>query len=78
MKAESVLHNGDMDISIKLDGQTGKALAVNATLPGKLDKDATLKECIRTAVSGVQFPTWDGAPVVVDFITEVDAGYMDE
>ncbi|MCB9719090.1 MAG: hypothetical protein H6712_34915 [Myxococcales bacterium] len=78
MAAESVLHDGMMDISIKLDGPKGKAMAVNASLPGKLDKDSTLKDCIRDAVGGVQFPSYDGPPVVVDFHTEVDAGYMDE
>lgn len=78
MDAESVLHDGNMDISVKLDGKAGKAMAVNATLPDKLDKDAKLKDCIRNAVAQVQFPSYDGPPVVVDFYTEVDAGFMDE
>ncbi len=69
---------GDVDIAVKLEPKTGKAAAVNATLPGKYDKDAKLKECIRTAVAGVQFPQYDGPPVVVDFYTELDAGFMEE
>lgn len=78
MSPESVLHDGMMDISIKLDGPKGKAMAVNATLPGKLDKDSALKDCIRDAVAEVTFPSYDGPPVVVDFYTEVDAGFMEE
>ncbi len=65
---------GDMDIAVKLDPLKGKANAVNATLPGRYDKDAKLKECIRGAVAGVQFPSYDGPPVVVEFSTELDAG----
>lgn len=78
MDPESVLHDGMMDISIKLDGPKGKAMAVNATLPGKLDKDSKLKDCIRNAVAEVQFPSYNGPPVVVDFYTEVDAGTMED
>lgn len=69
---------GSMDIAVKLEPRSGKAAAVNATLPGKLDQDATLKDCIRAAVATVQFPKYDGPPVVVEFYTEVDAGMMDE
>ncbi len=76
IKADAVLHDGMMDIAIKLDGPKGKATAVNATLPGKFDKDEKLKECIRSAVADVQFPQYDGPPVVVDFHMELDAGYM--
>lgn len=78
MKPEKVLHNGHMDISVKIDGKSGKASGVNATLPGKHDKDDKLKSCIRNAVAGVQFPSYDGPPVVVEFYTELDAGYMEE
>lgn len=69
---------GSMDIAVKLEPKTGKAAAVNATLPGKLDADTKLKECIRGAVATVQFPKYDGPPVVVEFYTEVDAGTMEE
>ncbi len=70
--------DGDMDISVKLEPKSGKAAAVNATLPGKHNKDGALKKCIRQVVAEVQFPQYDGPPVVVDFYTELDAGFMDE
>ncbi len=76
--AGAVLHDGMMDISVKLAPKTGKALAVNATLPGKLASDKTLQSCIREAVATVAFPKYNGPPLVVEFSTEVDAGYMDE
>ncbi|MEM7153966.1 MAG: hypothetical protein AAF799_14040 [Myxococcota bacterium] len=78
MQPESVLHDGMMDFAVKLEGKSGKAAAVNATLPGKLDNDGKLKDCVRNAVAGVQFPSYDGPPVVVEFSTEVDPGYMEE
>ncbi|MCA9708823.1 MAG: hypothetical protein KDK70_23460 [Myxococcales bacterium] len=77
MPSDQVL-GGDMDIAVKLEPKTGKALGVNATLPGKLDKDAPLKDCIREAVATVHFPKYDGPPVVVEFHTEVDAGTMED
>lgn len=68
---------GDVDVAVKLEPKTGKASAVNATL-SKYDKDVALKDCIREAVAGVQFPQYDGPPVVVEFSTELDAGTMEE
>lgn len=77
MKPHKTL-KGDIDIEVKVEGPTGKALGVNATLPGKHDKDDALKECIREAVASVQFPSYDGPPTVITFSTELDAGYMEE
>ncbi|MCX4245060.1 hypothetical protein [Paraliomyxa miuraensis] len=66
---------GDVDLAVKLEPKTGKAAAVNATLSaGKLDKDTVLKDCIREAVATVQFPKYDGPPVVVELSTQLDAG----
>jgi hypothetical protein len=69
---------GDLDIAVKLEPLTGKASAVNATLPGKYDKDSGLKDCIRNAVAQVDFPKYDGPPVTVEFYTQLDAGSMEE
>jgi hypothetical protein len=69
---------GDLDIAVQLDPKTGKAAAVNATLPGKYDNDTTFKDCIRNAVAQVEFPTYDGQPVTVEFYTQLDAGSMEE
>lgn len=76
MAPEKILA-GDVDVAVKLEPKTGKPSAVNATL-SKHDKDTILKECIREAVAGVQFPSYDGPPVVVEFYTELDAGTLEE
>jgi hypothetical protein len=68
---------GDLDLQVKLD-PSGKALAVNATLPGKYAKDSTLESCIRDAVGAVQFPPYDGPPVVAEFYTQLDGGTIEE
>lgn len=69
---------GDLDLQVKLEPKTGKAMAVNATLPAKYAKDKTLDQCIRDAVGGVEFPKYDGPPVVAEFYTQLDAGMMEE
>jgi hypothetical protein len=69
---------GDLDFAVRLEPKTGKAAAVNATLPGKYAKDSTLTDCLRDAVAGVQFPQYDGPPVVVEFYTQLDGGTIDE
>ncbi len=69
---------GDLDVTVKLEPKTGKAAAVNATLSSKYDSDTKLKDCIRNAVAEVQFPQYDGPPVVVEFYTQLDAGTMEE
>lgn len=76
MSTEKVL-KGDVDVAVKLEPKTGKAAAVNASI-SKQKKDKKLKDCIRTAVASVQFPQYDGPPVVVEFSTELDAGSMEE
>lgn len=69
---------GDLDLQVKLEPKTGKAMAVNATLPAKYAKDETLDQCIRDAVGGVEFPKYDGPPVVAEFYTQLDAGTIEE
>ncbi len=69
---------GDLDIQVKLEPKTGKAMAVNATLPGKYAKDTELSDCIRDAVAQVDFPRYDGPPVTAEMYTQLDAGTADE
>jgi hypothetical protein len=69
---------GDLDLQVKLEPNTGGVLAVNATLPGKYAKDKVLDQCIRDAVGEVEFPKYDGPPVVAEFYTQLDAGSMEE
>lgn len=66
---------GDLDLQVRLE-PTGKAVGVNTTLPGAWSKDEALQSCIRDAVAGVQFPPYDGPPVVAEFYTQLDAGTM--
>lgn len=68
---------GDLDLQVKLD-PSGKATGVNTTLPAKWAKDEALQSCIRDAVAGVQFPQYDGPPVVAEFYTQLDAGMTEE
>jgi len=68
---------GDLDLQVKID-PSGKAVGVNTTLPEKWAKDATLESCIRDAVAAVQFPKYDGPPVVTEIYTQLDAGTMEE
>jgi hypothetical protein len=77
MSAETQIP-GDLDLAVQLEPKTGKAAAVNATLPGKYDRDSNLKDCIREAVAQVDFPKYDGPPVTVEFYTQLDAGTMEE
>jgi hypothetical protein len=65
---------GDLSIAVKLNPKKGTPLGVNATLPGKLDRETDLKDCIRDAVATVHFPTYDGPPIVAEFETQLDAG----
>lgn len=67
--------DGDVDFAVKLNPKSGKPFAVNAKLTsGKLEKNASLKTCMREAVAGVGFPTYDGPPQVAEFSTQVDPG----
>lgn len=69
---------GDLDLQVRLEPKTGKTLGVNATLPAKYAKDQELDKCIRDAVGGVEFPKYDGPPVVAEFYTQLDAGMVEE
>lgn len=67
--------DGDVDFAVKLDPNKDKPFAVNATLSSdKWDGDKDLKNCLREAVAGVGFPTYDGPPQVAEFSTQLDPG----
>jgi hypothetical protein len=70
--------SGDLDIQVKLEPKTGKAMAVNATISGKHAKDQSLNDCLRDAVAQVDFPKYDGPPVVAEIYTQLDGGTIDE
>lgn len=66
---------GDVDFAVQLNPKADKPFAVNATLSeSKLNKDSDLKDCLRDAVAGVGFPTYDGPPQVAEFSTQLDPG----
>ncbi len=74
VSAESALE-GDVDFAVKLNPKADKPFAVNATMSAsKWDENADLKDCLRGAVAGVGFPTYDGPPQVAEFSTQLDPG----
>jgi hypothetical protein len=73
MSTDSMLA-GDLSVAVKLNPKEARPLGVNATLPGKYDRDSDLKDCIRDAVATASFPTYDGPPIVAEFETQLDAG----
>ena len=66
--------DGELTISVKLNPQDSAPLGINASISSRHDKDDDLKTCIKEAVEKAPFPTYDGAPRIVDFSTELDAG----
>jgi|GEM_PF-1522533 len=67
--------DGDVDFAVKLNPKETKPFAVNATLSSKKwNDDKDLKDCLRDAVAGVGFPTYDGPPQVAEFYTQLDPG----
>jgi hypothetical protein len=65
---------GDVSMSIKLNPESARPFAVNATMPKKFKKNQKLSDCLREAGASSEFPTYDGPPVVVDFEFELDPG----
>lgn len=66
--------DGELAIAVKLNPKDSAPLGINASISSKHDKDDKLKTCIKEAVEKAPFPTYDGAPRIVDFSTELDAG----
>jgi hypothetical protein len=69
---------GDVDVQVLLDPKGERPLGINATLPGKTQKDKNLRECLRTAIAAADYPSYNGVPVVVEFSFELDPGYTIE
>jgi hypothetical protein len=67
---------GDVTMAIKLNPEQPRPFGVNATLPSGFEKSDKLKSCMREAVGTVEFPKYDGPPVVVEFEFELDPGYV--
>ena len=65
---------GDVTIAVKLNPAGNTPYGVNADMPDKLAKADKLKGCLREAAAGAPYPSYDGPPVVVEFVTEVDPG----
>jgi hypothetical protein len=72
--ASSKQLDGELVIAVKLNPKDSAPLGINASISSKHDKDEELKTCIKQAVEKAPFPTYDGAPRIVDFSTELDAG----
>jgi hypothetical protein len=69
---------GDVDVSVLLNPRGAKPLGVNADLPDDVERDTSLRECLRSAVAAGPYPSYDGPPVVVQFSFELDPGMVDE
>ena len=72
---------GDVDFAVKLNPKKARPFAVNAEFSGSTKKwtnNKQLKDCLREAVAGVGFPTYDGPPQVAEFYTQIDPGMEDE
>ncbi len=73
MSADKQL-DGEISISVKLNPKNSQPLGINASISSKHDQDDELEMCVKEAVDSAPFPTYDGAPRIVDFSTELDAG----
>ncbi len=67
---------GDVSMAVKLNPEAPRPFGVNATLPSGFEEAEQLETCMREAVGDVQFPTYDGPPVVVEFEFELDPGFV--
>ena len=67
---------GDVSMAVKLNPEKPRPFGVNATLPEGFEKATKLKDCMREEVAKVQFPKYDGPPVVVEFEFELDPGWV--
>lgn len=62
-------------MTIQLNPEGERPLAVSGTLPDKVKKDKRLRECLRVATWKGDYPAYDGPPIEVDFEFELDPGY---
>jgi len=66
---------GEAHVAVLLNPKGATPLGVNADLPAPIIKDRRLRECLRAAAAGAEFPSYDGPPIVVEFDFELDPGY---
>lgn len=66
--------DGEVSISVKLNPKASAPSGINLDLSSKRHDDEQLKTCMKKAIDEAPFPTYDGAPRVVDFSTELDPG----
>jgi hypothetical protein len=66
---------GDAHVAVLLNPKGSTPLGVNAELPEDQNKNGKLRECLRTAVSRADYPSYDGPPIVVEFDFELDPGF---
>lgn len=62
-------------MTILLNPEGERPLAVSAELPEKVKKDKRLRQCLRVATWKADYPSYDGPPIEVDFEFELDPGY---
>ena len=62
-------------LSVLLNPEGRRPLGVNATMPEGLKKARELETCLREAVADVDYPSYEGRPVVVEFEIEIDPGF---
>lgn len=67
--------NGEAHVAVLLNPKGATPLGVNADLPAPAAKDRRLRECLRAATAGADFPSYDGPPIVVEFDFELDPGF---
>lgn len=62
-------------MTILLNPEGERPLAVSGELPEKVKKDKRLLKCLRVATWKGEYPAYDGPPVEVEFEFELDPGY---
>lgn len=68
---------GDVDVEVLLNPKGNRPLGVNAKLSKKVKGQKALRDCLRNAVAGAHYPSYDGVPVVVQFSFELDPGMQE-
>jgi hypothetical protein len=68
--------DGDVSVAVKLNPEKARPFGVNATLPSGFENATKLKDCMREEVAKVEFPTYDGPPVVVEIEFELEPEWV--
>lgn len=67
---------GDVSIAVKLNPEKPRPFGINATMPSGFESATELKDCMREEVAKVEFPTYDGPPVVVEIEFELEPEWI--